>query len=63
MEIMLTEFFRPQLDALDFDGKWFQQDGVICHTAHDTIHYCKRSSMSRWFSETDQSITLLVRVI
>lgn len=34
---MLTNFLWPNLDALDLEDMWFQQDGATCHTAHQTI--------------------------
>lgn len=34
---MITEFLWPQLDGMDLDDMWFQQDGATCHTAHETI--------------------------
>lgn len=34
---MITEFLWPQLEGLDLDDMWFQQDGATCHTAHETI--------------------------
>lgn len=34
---MLMDFLWPQLDDLDLDAMWFQQDGATCHTAAETI--------------------------
>src|ERR1700729_1872081 len=34
---MLRHFLWPNLDALDLEDMWFQQDGATCHTAHETI--------------------------
>ena len=34
---MLTDFLWPQLEDLDLDLLWFQQDGATCHTSHETI--------------------------
>lgn len=34
---MLTNFLWPNLDALDLENMWFQQDGATCHTAHETV--------------------------
>ena len=33
---MIMEFLWPQLDGMDMEGMWFQQDGATCHTAHET---------------------------
>jgi len=34
---MMAEFLWPQLDGMDMEGMWFQQDGAICHTACETM--------------------------
>ena len=34
---MITEFSCPQLDGMDMEGIWFQQDGATCHTACETM--------------------------
>ena len=33
---MITEFLWPQLDGMDLEDMWFQQDGATCHTARET---------------------------
>jgi hypothetical protein len=33
---MITEFLWPQLDGMDMEDMWFQQDGATCHPAHET---------------------------
>jgi hypothetical protein len=33
---MITEFLWPQLDSVDTEGMWYQQDGATCHTARGT---------------------------
>ena len=38
---MINDFFWPQLNGMDLDDMWFQQDGATCHTAHDTIALLK----------------------
>lgn len=45
--LLLTEFFRPELEAPDLYGKWFQRDGATCQMAHETIHVLQKSSVSR----------------
>ncbi|CAH1972213.1 unnamed protein product [Acanthoscelides obtectus] len=34
---MITNFFLPKMEELDFSDMWFQQDRATCHTAHETI--------------------------
>ena len=38
---MIRDYFWPQLDDMDLDNMWFQQDGATCHTAHVTIDLLK----------------------
>ena len=35
---MITEYFRHQLDDMDLDDMWLQQDGATSHTANVTIN-------------------------
>lgn len=34
---MITNFLWPELDAMDVNDLWFQQDGATCHTANATM--------------------------
>lgn len=34
---MITDFFWEQLEGIDIEDLWFQQDGATCHTAGETI--------------------------
>ena len=34
---MLTNFLWPQIDTMNVDDLWFQQDGATCHTSRLTI--------------------------
>lgn len=34
---MITNFLWPELDDMDTNNMWFQQDGATCHTAEDTL--------------------------
>lgn len=34
---MLTDIFMEELDGMDLNEMWFQQDGAICHTARETM--------------------------
>ena len=38
---MITDYFWQQLQGMDLDDMWFQQDGATCHTAHSTIDLLK----------------------
>jgi hypothetical protein len=35
---MITDFLWPELDDMDVDNLWFQQDGATCHTADETMN-------------------------
>ncbi|CAG9824599.1 unnamed protein product, partial [Phaedon cochleariae] len=34
---MINKLFWPELNDMDVDDMWFQQDGATCHTANDTM--------------------------
>lgn len=34
---MITNFLWHELDGIDLENVWFQQDGATCHTANDTM--------------------------
>lgn len=34
---MITTFLWPELDDMNVDDMWFQQDGATCHTANETM--------------------------
>ena len=34
---MIADYFRPELEDMDLNNMWFQQDGGTSHTAHVTI--------------------------
>ncbi|GFV73348.1 uncharacterized protein TNCV_2010871 [Trichonephila clavipes] len=38
---MITNFFIPELNNLDVQELWFEQDGATCHTARATIDLLK----------------------
>ncbi|XP_073819568.1 uncharacterized protein [Musca autumnalis] len=40
---MITDYFVPELDGMNVDELWFQQDGATCHTAHVTIDLLKET--------------------
>ena len=36
--LMITEYFWPQLDDMDLEDMWFQQDGATSYAANVTIN-------------------------
>ena len=34
---MINEFLRPELEDMDMDDVYFQQDGSTCHTSGETF--------------------------
>jgi len=34
---MITNFMWPELEDMDVDDMWFQQDGATCHTANEIM--------------------------
>ena len=34
---MITDFLWPEIEDMDLDDMWFQQDGTTCHTAIETM--------------------------
>ena len=34
---MITNFLWHELEGMDVDDMWFQQDGATCHTANETM--------------------------
>lgn len=47
---MINDFFVPELEDVDVDDLWFQQDGATCHTANDTINLLKETFGERIIS-------------
>ena len=47
---MITEFLWPQLDGMDMEGMWFQQDGATCHTACETMELLREKFPGRVIS-------------
>ena len=54
---MISYFFLPKMQELDFRDMWFQQDGATCHTARVTMdllrgefveHFISRSGPGNW---------------
>jgi hypothetical protein len=43
---MITEFLWPQLDGMDMEGMWFQQDGATCHTACETMELLRENFLA-----------------
>lgn len=36
---IINEFFVPEVEDIDVDGLWSQQDGAACHTCTETINF------------------------
>ncbi|CAH1994639.1 unnamed protein product [Acanthoscelides obtectus] len=36
--VMIEDYFLPQLEGMDMDNVYFQQDGATCHTTNVNIH-------------------------
>jgi hypothetical protein len=47
---MIPEFLWPQLDGMDMEGMWFQQDGATCHTAGETMELLREKFPGRVIS-------------
>ena len=47
---MITLFLFPELDALQVDDLWFQQDGATCHTARETTQLLQQKFPGRLIS-------------
>lgn len=47
---MITDFFVPQLNGVNVEQLWFQQDGATCHTAGDTIRLLQETFGERIIS-------------
>ena len=53
---MITVLFLPKLDDIDVANMWFQQDGVTCCTANETIQLLHKTFPSRILSRfSDQN--------
>jgi Helix-turn-helix domain (DUF4817) len=47
---MVTDFFWAEIDGMDLEDMWFQQDGATCHTARATIDLLKEKFDERVIS-------------
>jgi len=47
---MITDFFVPQLNGVNVEELWFQQDGATCHTTRDTINLLQETFDERLIS-------------
>ena len=47
---MITKFLWPQLDGMDMEDMWFQQDGGNCHTAPETTELLRENFRGRVIS-------------
>lgn len=39
----MNDFFQPELEDIDVDELWFQQDGVTYYTANEAINFLKET--------------------
>lgn len=47
---MITRFFLAELEDIDVEAMWFQQDGATCHTAGETMQLLHETFPSRVIS-------------
>ncbi|CAF4951955.1 unnamed protein product [Pieris macdunnoughi] len=47
---MIIDYFWPELEYMDLDSMWFQQDGATNHTVHVTIDLMKNKFDERVIS-------------
>ena len=47
---MINEFLWPELEDVDVDGVYFQQDGATCHTSGETIGLLREKFLGRVIS-------------
>ncbi|GFS66172.1 putative DD41D transposase [Trichonephila inaurata madagascariensis] len=47
---MIIDYFWPELEYMDLDSMWFQQDDATSHTAHVTIDLLKNKFDERVIS-------------
>jgi len=45
-----NEFLSPQLDGMDMEDMWFQQDGATCHNARKTTELLQENFRGRVIS-------------
>jgi hypothetical protein len=46
----ITEFLWHQLDGMDMEDMWFQDDGATCHTARETTELLREKFSGRVIS-------------
>ena len=51
---MITNFLCPELDAMDVENLWFQQDGATCHTANATMALLNEKFPGRIISRSSE---------
>jgi hypothetical protein len=51
---MITEFLWPQLDGMDMEDTWYQQDGATCHTARQTTELLREKFPGRAISRSGE---------
>lgn len=48
---MITNFLWPELEDMNVDDMWFQQDGATCHTANETMALLREKFNGRVISQ------------
>lgn len=48
---MIENFCWPELDGMDLENMWFQQDGATCHTANETLELLQTKFPGRVISK------------
>ena len=47
---MINEFLWPELEDMNVDDVYFQQDGATCHTSGETIGFLRENFLGRVIS-------------
>ena len=56
---MINNIFVLELDDVDVDDLWYQQDGAICYTANEIINLLKETFGQRIMSRRGPVVWLL----
>ena len=47
---LINDFLMPEIEARNFHDIWFQQDGVTCHTARETMDLLRNRFSEQFIS-------------
>jgi hypothetical protein len=59
---MITDFVWPQLDDLDLDRLWFEQDGATCYTSRQIIIDLLRRLLYRTNKQNTQVSSTIIEL-